>query len=402
MRSVDVVVVGAGPAGTSAAITLARAGRDVVVVDKARFPRDKICGDGLTTSALRHLEQLGLRPEAVPSWQSVDDVVVRSPSGRTVRFPLPRDRGQFAVVARRADLDEALVQLARDAGAAVHDGHGLEAATLTDDGVRVDAHGLDPIRASFAIGADGMWSPLRKALGVAPEGYLGDWHAFRQYFRATTPSSRDLHVWFEPDLLPGYAWSFPLPDGAVNVGFGITRGGAIRTRDMRSLWPQLLERPHVRAVLGDDAVVESAHRAWPIPAAVDDAMLTHGRALFVGDAARATDPMTGEGIAQALLTGQLAASAILEHACDPSAARASYEREVRRHLLADHRMSVLLMALLRREQLARASVRIAGSTPWTRRNFARWLFEDYPRAVLVTPRRWHRGVLTGTGAYASA
>src|SRR5215218_8628619 len=112
MRSVDVVVVGAGPAGTAAAITLARAGRDVVVVDKATFPRDKICGDGLTTAALRELEDLGLAPSDVASWQRVDDVVVRSPSGRTVRFPLPRDRGQYAVIARRADLDAALVRLA--------------------------------------------------------------------------------------------------------------------------------------------------------------------------------------------------------------------------------------------------------------------------------------------------
>src|SRR5947207_3885318 len=79
----DVVVVGGGPAGAAAAITLARAGREVVVVDRARFPRDKCCGDGLTAGALRHYEALGLRPDSVASWQQVDDVWVRSPSGRT-------------------------------------------------------------------------------------------------------------------------------------------------------------------------------------------------------------------------------------------------------------------------------------------------------------------------------
>jgi geranylgeranyl reductase family protein len=402
MRTVDLVVVGAGPAGTAAAITASRAGLDVVVVDKAAFPRDKICGDGLTTGALRELERLGIVPPDVASWQQVDDVVVRSPSGRTVRFPLPRDRGQFAVVARRADLDHALVRLARSAGATVHDGHALTAAEPGDDRVVVHADGLDPIASRYVIGADGMWSPLRKALGVAPDGYLGEWHAFRQYFRADGPASRDLHVWFEPDLLPGYAWSFPLPDGVVNVGFGITRGGTLRTRDMKALWPELLQRPHVQAVLGERAVPESPHRAWPIPAAIDRAVLTHGRALFVGDAATATDPMTGEGIAQALVTGRLAAEAVQRHGADASAVRAAYERDVRRHLLADHRISVLLMAALRRERLARASVRVAGATAWTRRNFARWLFEDYPRAALVTPRRWHRGLFTGDGAYAPA
>src|SRR5918992_4654381 len=97
----DVVVVGGGPAGSAAATVLARAGRDVVVVDKARFPRDKTCGDGLTTSALRLLEELGLDPGAVPSWQRVDDVVIRSPSGRQVTLPLPRHQGTYAAVARR-------------------------------------------------------------------------------------------------------------------------------------------------------------------------------------------------------------------------------------------------------------------------------------------------------------
>src|SRR5437879_12523126 len=98
----DVAVVGGGPAGAAAAITLANAGRDVVVVDRARFPRDKCCGDGLTAGALRHLEALGLRPETVASWQTVDDVWVRSPSGRTVCFPMPRGPGAFAAVAERA------------------------------------------------------------------------------------------------------------------------------------------------------------------------------------------------------------------------------------------------------------------------------------------------------------
>src|SRR5712671_3255755 len=112
MLVADVAVVGGGPAGAAAAITLARAGRDVIVVDRARFPRDKCCGDGLTAGALRHLEALGLRPDAVPSWQTVEDVLVRSPSGRTVRFAMPRGRGQFAAVARRTDLDAALLDLA--------------------------------------------------------------------------------------------------------------------------------------------------------------------------------------------------------------------------------------------------------------------------------------------------
>jgi menaquinone-9 beta-reductase len=171
---------------------------------------------------------------------------------------------------------------------------------------------------------------------------------------------------------------------------------------MKDLWPELLTRPHVAGVLGPAAEPEAPHKAWPIPARIDTIQLTEGRALFVGDAAAATDPMTGEGIGQALLTGVLAGEAVVAAGPDrPEAAAARYERGVRHHLVADHKMSMLLIRALRHRKGARAAVRVAGLTPWTRRNFARWLFEDYPRAVVVTPSRWRPGVFTGPGAFRS-
>ncbi|HEX6418311.1 MAG TPA: geranylgeranyl reductase family protein [Acidimicrobiales bacterium] len=401
MISTDVIVVGAGPAGAAAAVTLARAGREVTLVDKARFPRDKICGDGLTTGALRLLQGLGLDPGAVASWQRVDDVVVRGPAGHEVTFPLPRGRGTYAAVARRTDLDAALVDLCRTAGVKVLDGHACTAVAEHSDQVAVAVEGAGEMRAAFAVAADGMWSPVRRHLGLATPGYRGEWHAFRQYFAGVGPrAARDLFVWFEPDLLPGYAWSFPLPGGRANVGFGIQRGGKVaRVQQMAALWPDLLARPHIRHVLGDAAHAEAPHRAWPIPARVDRATLASQRTLFAGDAAAATDPLTGEGIGQALLTGALAAGAIVRHGPDPAAVTAAYRNAARRALVADHRMSMLLIRAVRHRKGVRAGMRLAGATGWTRRSFARWLFEDYPRALVATPRRWRRGALRGPGAY---
>ena len=117
---------------------------------------------------------------------------------------------------------------------------------------------------------------------------------------------------------------------------------------MKQLWPDLLARPHIRAVLGGSAVAEAPHKAWPIPARIGSLPLTAPRALFVGDAAGATDRLTGEGIGQALLTGVLAADAILDHglARPASDRRGATASAVLRSLAADHRMSVALGKVL--------------------------------------------------------
>lgn len=397
---VDVLVVGSGPAGTAAATVLARAGRSVVVADKAEFPRDKCCGDGLTTLALRMLEKIDFDPGVVASWQTVDSAWLRSPSGREVELPLPAGRGQYAAVAARLQLDNELVKHARTAGAEVREGLEFSHLTLnyTSGKRSATAHFAngDTITAAHVIAADGMWSPVRKAMGLGDSGYLGEWHAFRQYAdNVTGPAAHRLYVWFEPDLLPGYAWSFPLADGRVNIGFGILRDGKRRVQDMKKEWADLLARRHIVDALGPGFKLVDRHTAWPIPAGITDAVLSSGNVLFVGDAARATDALTGEGIGQALETGILAAEAII----GGGPVAENYESAVRHHLFADHRMSVALGKLLRSPFITRGAIRAAATNSWTRTNFARWMFEDEPRAALFTPRRWHRRFLDRDGAY---
>jgi geranylgeranyl reductase family protein len=391
----DVIVVGAGPAGTAAAIAARDRGLDALVVDKATFPRDKTCGDGLTTGALRLLEQLGLDVGALASYTTVRETVLVSPSGRTVTLPHPAD-GQYAGVVPRAHLDAALVELARRRGATVREGTGVSAVTTGPDDVTVTLADGTGARAPFVVAADGHFSTVRRLLRPDAPADLGSWHAFRQYFRGVDDPR--LWVLFEEDLLPGYAWVFPLPDGRANVGFGVPRGPGVDGKMLKAKWLDLLTRDRLRAVLGSGAQPEDSQRAWPIPARLEPARLTAGRAVFVGDAAAVVDPMTGEGIAQALDTG-IAAAAAVAGGGDASTVGARYRRAVERALGADLRFAGLLSRILGSALGARAALRAVDLTPWTRRNFARWMYEDYPRALLLTPRRWRRGMFTGPGAY---
>lgn len=397
---VDLLVVGAGPAGSAAAITARRLGLSVTVIDKAVFPRDKTCGDGLTTAALRALDRLGVPTDALDGIAApVAGAVIVSPSGRQVEMPLPSARGHAVIVARR-DLDAVLVERARGVGATVLESRPLSGlrrdertggvvAEIADRGqgagsgdARDRLGATATIRARWVVAADGHFSPTRKLVEPAGAPRLGEWSAFRQYFSGVNDPR--LWVLFEQDLLPGYAWVFPLPGGRANVGFGVVRGPGIDGHAVRALWDTIVDRPTIRAVLGTGAEPDGRHRAWPIPTAYDPAALSSGRVLFVGDAASVVDPMTGEGIAQAYETGMLAAEAIA-YGGDVAG---QYRRAVERSLGRDLRFARRLGAVLASPVRTRLAIRAAGLTSWTRRNFARWMFEDYPRALLLTPDRW--------------
>src|SRR4029079_4899020 len=147
-----------------------------------------------------------------------------------------------------------------------------------------------------AAGAAAHYSTARRLLAPHAPPVRGEWSAFRQYFSGVDDAR--LWVLFERDLLPGYAWVFPLPGGRANVGFGMLRDGTVSGKVLARTWRDLLARPAVRDILGPRAEPEAPHRAWPIPSHLALDRLVHDRVLFAGDAAGVVDPMTGEGIAQ--------------------------------------------------------------------------------------------------------
>jgi flavin-dependent dehydrogenase len=456
----DVVVVGAGPAGSAAAAVLARGGLDVVLVDRSHFPRDKCCGDGLTGRALRRLEQLGLDPGALASFREVSRMRVRSPAGRIVDLPTStspdlspaRGRRSFAGVARRLHLDAALAALATEAGARMCEGSALEGVevrpsrhaapatgpvtcTLGDgtvlgsrflvaadgafskvmcegsalEGVEVRpsrhaAPATGPVTCTlgdgtvlgsrFLVAADGAFSKVR---ALATEGarisgrgapraerarrrpWPAPLHAFRTYVTGIGPvAAEGMWVWFEPGLLPGYAWCFPLAGSRANVGICLPRPPGSPGGRLAEAWRDALSATFLDSLVGPGAQLEGPVRSWPIPTGATTAGLVGpaGRVLYAGDAARVADPLSGEGVGQALETGIAAAEAILRHgAAGPEAAASGYVSAVRRKILREQRISAVIATAMSSPPGASAVVAATGTGRLTRLGAARLLFE---------------------------
>jgi geranylgeranyl reductase family protein len=318
-EATDVLVVGAGPAGSSTAAWAARAGLDVVLVDAETFPRDKPCGDGLTPRAIAELHALGLAPwleGRARNWG-----LRAAGFGQELYLPwpggsLPRSGG----AAPRLELDARVRQVALEAGALPVEGHRAVDVRIEGGQVRgVTFAGADGVRREIAcrrlVVADGARSQLGRRLGR-------EWHRSTAYgvaARGYIASGRSDDPWIsshlelrgqEGELLSGYGWVFPLGDGEVNIGVG-TLATDRRPADI-----------NLRALMGHYA--ETQRESWQLVGDVRapwSALLPMGGAvsgvagpnwLLVGDAAGCVNPLNGEGIDYGLETGHLAAQLLAE------------------------------------------------------------------------------------------
>jgi geranylgeranyl reductase family protein len=286
----DVVVVGAGPAGACAALAARRAGAAVLLLDRAEFPRDKACGDGIAAHALDVLADLGV-PDAVAGYAPVLALRLVAPGGGEVARRLPRP----AYTVPRRVFDARLVTAAVAAGAVLRR-HTVRRVERRDGVVVLDGE----IAASVVIGADGAGSVVRRALGAPPnpDGHLA--LAIRGYGPADAvhrPGEQLIRT--SRARWPAYAWSFPIGDGTANVGYGEVLRGERVTRD------HLLDR--LAALLpGVDPGAVSALRAHHLPLSTRRPAPGRGRVLLAGDALSLINPFTGEGIFYAVLSGAVA------------------------------------------------------------------------------------------------
>lgn len=335
----DVAVVGAGPAGAATALRLLQLRPDarVLLLDAAAFPRDKVCGDGVAPHVLALLDALGV-PDLAPLGPPVWGLRVRSPGGRVVDARCDRP----SRVIPRAVFDAALVDAAVARGAVLRM-HRVRRVVVRPDRVVLDGE----IAARVVVGADGAHSAVRRALGAPAAPPAATALAVRGY-AATCVDPEALVIAFARCRPPAYAWSFPLPGGGANLGYGVFGSG--RPGGKRELLERLAEELPGQVL--DPGTVRGHH----LPLSTGPRFQPDGRVLLVGDAAGLVNPVTGEGIFYGVASGALAARAALsgEHA------GARYRAALRRCLARHHRHVGALARAVPHARFVDAAVVAAG------------------------------------------
>jgi menaquinone-9 beta-reductase len=337
------VVVGAGPAGAAAALEARRLRPDaaVALVDKAAFPRDKACGDGIGPHAIDELAALGASG-VLEGYPPIRGLRLRSPSGLEVAGDPARPNH----VVPRAVLDARLVEAATAAGAELRRA-GVRRLEQHDGMVVVDGE----LAGRVVVGADGANSTVRRLLGAPPNSERSLAIAVRGYAPAPAGRPEQLIAWVAEGW-PAYVWSFPTGTGVANVGYGLLRSRfhgdrAELHRRLHDLLPEADPDP-------------ASLRAHHLPFSSSRPPLGRGRVLLAGDAASLVNPLSGEGIYYALLSGRLAAQAALTAPRDPVAAyRCLLTRALGRHL----RHAAVLARAIHAPALAEAGLGAAAASP---------------------------------------
>ena len=307
----DLVIAGGGPSGSAAAWQAVQTGAKVVVLDKASFPRDKPCGDGLTARAVSYLQKMGLADE-VATFHRINRVTVYSPSRWELSFPKRPGMPDHGHTVSRTVLDTMLLEHAAKAGAVVRQGSEVSEPIVDDRGrvTGVVLKGGEKVHADAVIAADGAYSPIKRALQIDSDynGYSAI--AIRAEMDANRPDSDSFDIYlkfeFQGDQLPGYGWVFPMGGGRVNIGLGYINSyknwQAINATqflgEFLATLPREWELPAIEELKKNKSV-----RAWRLPMGFTAWPPWRPGVLFVGDSLGAGKPASGAGISKALESG---------------------------------------------------------------------------------------------------
>ena len=328
-KTFDVIVVGAGPGGSSAAALLSRNGVSTLLLDKACFPRDKVCGDGLTPRALYWLDVLGCLDEVIGASRSYitqADLFINGEYALTGGFPASGPYPGFCIILRRKVLDHILVRHAVACGAAFRPGSLVKGVRWLADRVVVDAVSDGaPIsfNAKIVIGADGANSMVSRALGNRiMEGVTAV--SLRGYYEGLPTGSGAIQVHFDEPFFPGYGWLFSDDLGNANVGVGYAVDRDFPLRDNLHHIYQRFVTTNLRQSLGNARPAGKPRGGWS--SFFRPATVVKDRVLLIGDAANLGDPISGGGIHMAMESAHGAAPVVLDALRRNDASAASLAR----------------------------------------------------------------------------
>ena len=387
----DVIVVGAGPSGATTAYYLAQAGLDVLLLEKARFPRDKVCGDGLTPRAVKALVAMGVDVGPGSGWLRNKGLRVIG-AGLRLEMPWPEldSYPGYGLVRARATLDETLARRAQAAGAKLLEGVTVTGPVLDDAGqiVGVTAQSeaessnsdhaersrgaTQAFRSRVIVAADGNSSRLSVAMGLRKRDDRPLGVAVRTYY--TSPRHDDdyleswLDLWDGDRLLPGYGWIFGMGDGTSNVGLGLLNtSAAFGNTDYRALLKRWL-----RSMPEEWGYVEENRtepvRGAALPMGFNRTPHYHRGLLLAGDAAGMVNPFNGEGIAYAMESGEILARTIAQALARPTREQAErvlrgYPQALRDAYGGYYALGRVFVQLIGRPQLMRFATRHGMSRP---------------------------------------
>lgn len=351
MKIFDAVIAGSGPAGCAAAIFLARKGYDVFIADKARFPRDKTCGDGLTASAISLLQKLGImdfveRKLGPPN--QFRSILLSSPAGDIIEGFPPTKEGltDYGYVIPREELDSCLVECLKKTGKITL----MEETEIT--GIVKKKEQIIGIKSSTreffgqcVIGADGPYSIIASGMSRLNRHRKQMGFALRAYFNGVSGIKNSIEIHYDKNMIPGYGWLFPVGKKRANVGVGIfTRFK--NNHGIKKMFEGFInENPFVSVKLKDAEMEPGSLKGWPLPLGSFPGKRGCKNLLLAGDAGSFVDPLNGEGIYYALKTGQYAAESIDRSLRQGQAERAGriYEKLWRKEFLVDDFLTSYLM-----------------------------------------------------------
>ncbi|QCX46223.1 geranylgeranyl reductase family protein [Arcanobacterium haemolyticum] len=400
----DVVVVGAGPGGSATAHYLAQNGVDVLVLEKATFPRDKVCGDGLTPRAVAELIRMGISMREEDGW--VRNWGVRGyGAGHVIEVPWPELASvpNFGSGMPRKDLDHLLIKHAVASGARLREGVTVLGPVIHEKSGRVigvrarntadGAKGEEfTILARFVVDCGGVAARLAIATGREKAMNRPMGVAHRTYFRSplaqTDMMESQLELWAgkpgESELLPGYAWMFAVGDGLVNVGLGSLSSTAQPTgvdyRDVFAKW--IANTPPEWELTPENQVGRLRGAALPM-AFNRKPHYANGLAL-VGDAGGMVSPFNGEGIAYALASGRMVADSIAQALIRPTLGAqdrvmAQYPRELRDELGGYYTLGRIFASLIERPEIMHVCVKYGLPRPTLMKLVMKLLSDSYDR-----------------------